>query len=240
MLLQYCGTIRVEWGDFGLIDYREMTMTNLETPLNELDIAVFDIETTGFSSQQDHIIQIAWVEISHGKLTGNEREWKINPGDDVVIPDDIIQLTGLNEAELRAAASISEVLPKFHNAVGKAIVAGHNVKRFDLRFIRAAERRLGVESSKLYIDTYLLAKQLKPRQKNHKLATCAGEYGLAFDPDSLHDALEDTRLNAKVLLYQLEELQQRGINTLNDVRKMLNSSRSNGSRERNRTVEHAV
>jgi len=81
---------------------------------------------------------------------------------------------------------------------------------------------LAIEINKYYIDTCMISRRLKPRQKNHKLETCAREYGLAFDPDSLHDALIDTRLCAELLLHQIKELQKQGVHTFRDLIRFLN------------------
>jgi DNA polymerase III epsilon subunit-like protein len=199
-----------------------MTVTILDQPLDKLNIAVFDIETTGLLPDRDHILQIALVEIKNGQLTGIQREWKVNPGDQVPIPQEVLRLTGLNEPELRAAPPLAEVFPQFHRAVGNAVVAGHNVKYFDLPFIRAAKRQLAIDTPRYYIDTLLLARRLRPAQQNHRLATCAREYRLSFDPGTLHDALEDTLLCAELLLHQIREMRDRGIITFGDLVNYLN------------------
>jgi len=186
-------------------------------PLDKLDIAVFDLETTGLSPSKDHILQIALVHIRNGALNGHEREWKINPGDHIEIPEEILALTGLDETELRAAPRLAEIFPQFGEAVGNSVVAGHNVRRFDLRFIRTAERKFSVNGNKYYIDTCLLSRRLRPNQANHKLETCARAYGLEFDSASLHDALTDTRLCAQLLLHQLKELRDSGVYTFKDL-----------------------
>ena len=185
--------------------------------LDKLDIAVFDLETTGLRPRHDQIIQIALVQVSNGVLTGGELEWKVNPGDQVDIPAEIIELTGLSENELRASPGLDEIFPQFGHAVGKSVVAGHNVGRFDLQFIHKVERRLSLPKRKYFIDTCLLSRRLKPNQANHKLETCAKEYGLAFDRNTLHDALADTRLCAQLLLHQIEDLRSLGINTFEDL-----------------------
>lgn len=189
-----------------------------EAALAGLRIAVFDLETTGLYPSHDHIIQIAYVPVSGGQIAGGEREWKVNPGDDVEIPAEILALTHLDEAELRAAPTIDIVLPEFAEAVGTRIVAGHNVKRFDLPFVRRAERHVGVGvQTDYYIDSLRLARKLKPGQADHKLATCAAAYGLPFDSGALHDALADTRLCAGLLLAQIGDLGAENVVTFGDM-----------------------
>ena len=197
-------------------------MTILDQPLEKLNIAVFDLETTGLLPDRDHILQMALVKIKGGQLTGDQYEWKVNPGDQISIPKDVLRLTGLRERELRAAPPLAEVFPQFHRAVGDAVVAGHNVFYFDLPFIRAAKRQLAIDTPRYYIDTLFLSRRLRPSQPNHRLATCAREYRLSFDPNALHDALEDTVLCAQLLLYQIKEMREKGIITLGDLINFLN------------------
>jgi DNA polymerase III epsilon subunit family exonuclease len=200
-----------------------MTLTIFDRSLMQLDIAVVDIETTGLKPDTDKILQIACVQLKNGAMTGLQQEWKINPGPATIISPEIIKLTGLSEDELRGSPSIPYVYPQFKGAIGNAIVAGHNVQRFDLQFLQVAEARhnLPVVTKNYSIDTLLLAKRLRPNQKNHKLATCAQAYGLAFNPGALHDALADTMLCARLLLHQIEELHKIGVITFRDLARFL-------------------
>jgi DNA polymerase-3 subunit alpha (Gram-positive type) len=190
-----------------------------ETELSELSIAAFDLETTGLYPSRHRIIQIAFVPIADGAIESQGRVWKVNPGDDQFPIDPVVlDLTHLDEDELRQSPTIEQVLPEFGELVGTRIVAGHNVKRFDLPFVRRAEGRVGVDvQTDYYIDTLSLARKLKPDQPNHKLATCAAEYGIPFDENALHDALVDTRLCADLLLCQIEDLGQRHVDTFGEM-----------------------
>ena len=194
--------------------------------LDELDIAVFDLETTGLQPEHDRIIQIALVQVSNGALTGVEQEWKVNPGNQVDIPPEIIELTGLDERELRSSPGLDKVFAQFGRAVGNAIVAGHNVGRFDLQFVHMVERQLSLPERRYFIDTCLLSRRLRPHQANHRLETCAREYGLVFDREALHDALADTRLCAQLLLRQIEDLRARYVYTFGELLTFLSQTRS--------------
>ena len=194
----------------------EAPLADLE--LAQLPIAVFDLETTGLFPARDHIIQIALVPVADAQLEPGAQEWKVNPGNDVPIPQFILHLTHISIDDIRAAPPIEQVLPQFGDAVGARVVAGHNVKSFDLPFVRRAERRVGIDvQTDYYIDTLRLARKLKPNQPDHKLATCAAEYAISFDPDALHDALADTRLCAQLLLAQIADLAASSVVTFGDM-----------------------
>ena len=96
-----------------------------EARLDELDIAVFDLETTGLFPSLDRIIQIALVPVTAGQIEddAHHREWKVNPGEDYLPLEEIVrELTGLDADILRDAPSIDETLPEFAAAVAAALV----------------------------------------------------------------------------------------------------------------------
>lgn len=191
---------------------------SFDSKLTELPIAVFDLETTGLFPSRNHIVQIALVPIDAGSIASGGDMWLVNPGDDVVIPDFVLELTNLPETEIRKAPKIDVVLPQFGAAVGSRIVAGHNVKQFDLPFVRRAEQRLGIDvQTDLYIDTLLIARKLDFPDDSKTLGACGKAYGIDFDESSLHDALADTRLCAEVLLNQFADLEEEGVTTFGDL-----------------------
>ncbi len=192
-----------------------------DAELSELEIAVFDLETTGLFPAQDRIIQIALVKVS-GLELGEEYESKVNPGQShLPLEQLIIDLTGITNEQVEAAREIDEVLPEFGGLVGQRIVAGHNVASFDLPFIRRAEQRADIDvQSDFFVDTLRLAFRLK-EQERYRLADCARAYDLEFDEDALHDALEDTRLCARLLNAQIEDLASRDVNTFGEMIRFL-------------------
>src|SRR5512136_1431119 len=91
-----------------------------------------DIETTGLDSGRDSIIEIAAVKFKGSRI---EDEWSslINPNRH--IPEFITGLTGIDDAMLRQAPPIRQVVRDFEAFVGNDPIIGHNV-RFDLGFLQ--------------------------------------------------------------------------------------------------------
>jgi len=138
------------------------------------------------------------------------------------IPDLIQDFTGIQDDQLDGAPNLKSMMETFDDFVGTRIVAGHNVARFDLGFIRRAEVRTGVEvQSDYFIDTLKLMRRLHPDLESKKLAACGTFYGIDFDASALHDALADTRLGAQVMLKQFEDLSDRGAETFSDMLQFL-------------------
>lgn len=193
-----------------------------DAKLSELDIAAFDLETTGLYPSKHAIIQVASVKVSRSAL-GEEWVSFVNPGvGHRPIPEFIENYTGIQDDQLDGAPNLKSMMQTFDEFVETRIVAGHNVARFDLRFIRRAEVSTGVAvQSDYYIDTLKLMQKLYPDLDGKSLAECATFYGISFDPDALHDALADTRLGAEVMLKQFTDLRDRDVNTFSDMLQFL-------------------
>ena len=71
---------------------------------------VFDIETTGFSPEKNHIIEIGAVKVEKGEIKERFSSF-VNP--DVPIPLEIEKLTGIHDGMVVDAPMIEEALPHF-------------------------------------------------------------------------------------------------------------------------------
>ena len=84
---------------------------------------VFDLETTGFSSVKDKIIEIGAVKVVEGRITERFSTF-VNPKRP--IPFEITQLTGISDQMVMDAPDIESVLPDFMEFVGDAVLVAHN------------------------------------------------------------------------------------------------------------------
>lgn len=71
---------------------------------------VFDIETTGFNSVNDRIIEIGAVRVVEGEIKETFSEF-VNP--ERPIPYKITQLTTITDDMVKDAGTIEEILPQF-------------------------------------------------------------------------------------------------------------------------------
>ena len=95
-------------------------------------IVALDIETTGLDPQTDAILEIGAVRFDGHR---NEAEYTtlVNPGRH--IPEFITGLTGIDDAMVRQAPHIRDVLDELATFIGDAPILGHNIK-FDLSFFQ--------------------------------------------------------------------------------------------------------
>lgn len=175
------------------------------------EFVVFDIETTGFSCNNDKIIEIGAVKIVDGKTTESFSSF-VNPG--ISIPYKIVELTGITDEMVKNAENIATVLPKFMDFVGDSILVAHNAE-FDISFIKKNCSNLHITFKNQVMDTIQLSKFLIPELKRYKLDTIAKH--LKLNMGSHHRAIDDARTAAAIMLYCFKLLGEKDINTLDSL-----------------------
>lgn len=132
------------------------------------DYTVLDIETTGLSFQFDKIIEIAAIKVQEDiEVSRFESLVRLPSGE--TLPEDIIELTGINDEMLNSAPPINEVLPKFLSFLNEDLIIGHNVN-FDVHFLYDVAQELGFDFKNDYIDTLRLSRKLFPEERHHRLS----------------------------------------------------------------------
>lgn len=155
---------------------------------------VFDLETTGFSSVKNNIIEIGAVRIEHGEIVDKFSTF-VNPKEP--IPYRITQLTSITDEMVQDAPFISEIMPKFLEFAKDAIFVAHNAK-FDMGFIKEKCDMLSIKHDFTYIDTVELARVLLPQLSKFKLDAVCKE--LKIEQESYHRAVDDARVTADVFI----------------------------------------
>ena len=176
---------------------------------------VFDLETTGFSSKNDKIIEIGAVKIKNGEIIGNFSEF-VNPKRP--IPYKIIELTGINDDMVRNAETIEEILPKFLEFIGDSVVVAHNAS-FDCSFISKNCNDLGLTFEPTIVDTVPLCRFLYPELKSVKLNIVAKHLGVKLE--SHHRAVDDAKATGDILLECIKKAKEEmQIDTLAELNKI--------------------
>ena len=176
---------------------------------------VFDLETTGFSSKNDKIIEIGAVKIQNGVIIDNFSEF-VNPRRP--IPYNITELTGINDDMVIDAQAIEEVLPRFIDFIGESAVVAHNAS-FDCSFISKNCNDLGLEFSPTIVDTVPLCRFLYPELKSVKLNLVAKHLGVKLE--SHHRAVDDAKATADILVECFKKIKEElEVETLEELNKI--------------------
>lgn len=113
---------------------------------------VFDIETTGFNSVNDRIIEIGAVRVVEGEIKETFSEF-VNP--ERPIPYKITQLTTITDDMVKDAGTIEEILPQFLKFCEGSVLVAHNAG-FDTGFIRENAKRLNLPYDHTVVDLSLI------------------------------------------------------------------------------------
>ncbi|MCA1073139.1 PolC-type DNA polymerase III [Clostridium bowmanii] len=198
--------IKVIYGVEGYLvdDGQPIVINNKNENLDDCFV-VFDIETTGLSSENDRITEIGAVKIVNGKIVDRFNEF-VNP--EIDIPYKITELTGITNDMVCGADLIKEVLPEFLEFAKDSVVVAHNAA-FDTGFIKKNAQRLGLLFESTIMDTIPLAKFLLKDLKTFKLNVIAKHLGISLE--NHHRAVDDAKATAEILLHCFGLLKEKDI-----------------------------
>ncbi|SFG47833.1 DNA polymerase-3 subunit alpha [Lachnospiraceae bacterium C7] len=197
-----------------LVDDTKDIITNSKNQSLKETYVVFDLETTGFSPENNKIIEIGAVKVEEGKIVDKFSTF-VNP--ETPIPFRIEQLTSINDGMVIDAPTIDAILPQFMEFCKGAIMVAHNAD-FDMSFIKRNCKLLGIECDPTIIDTVSLARILLPQLNRFKLDTVAKALGISLD--NHHRAVDDAGCTAEIFVKFIEMLGERDIYTLDEVNKL--------------------
>ena len=172
---------------------------------------VFDIETTGFSCDNDRIIEIGAVKYEHGIKTDSFSEF-INPK--IPIPYRITRLTSITDDMVIGADTVDLVLPRFLKFCEGCVLVGHNVQ-FDISFIKKNAADLGLPCPFTTLDTVDTARFLMPGHKSYTLDAVAKMLNVVLEHH--HRAVDDAGCTADIFVKMIPMLEGRNIHTLGEI-----------------------
>lgn len=179
-------------------DYYELLTRELD---NE-NVVVFDVESTGINIIEDEIVQIAGIKINNkGEVIESFQRFLIpkkSVGDSYLVhgfSDQFLKENGENK---------KVVLKDFLEFIKDTVIVGHNVT-FDISILNSELERLSLEkaSFKTYYDTLDIARRFYPSLTNHKLETLSKLFNT--ETKSSHDAMDDILATKDVLMAMLKE-----------------------------------
>ena len=196
-----------------MIDDEAPMVTNpKDKKIDEEEFVVFDIETTGLNSHTNEIIEIGAVKIKAGRIVDRYSQL-INPGRP--IPYHITEITSITDEQVANEPKIDEVIGKFVDFVGDAVLVAHNAP-FDMGFIkRDIKKYLNIDYQCSVIDTLQMARDLFPDLKKYGLGDLNKTLGLALEKH--HRAVDDSQATANMFIIFLEKYKEKGLEYMKDI-----------------------
>ncbi len=195
----------------------KIAFTNADIDLKNATYVIFDLETTGLSSERDTIIEIAATKYSlQGEM--DSFETFVNPKRP--IPAKITEITSITDEMVADAPTLEEIMPKFLEFIGDAILVAHNAS-FDVGMTKAKMKELGYEDKNFpVIDTLNGLRALHFKDlKRFNLKEFAKFYKVKQEHH--HRAIDDTRVTAECFILMLQEIFAKGITNYNDINNLI-------------------
>ena len=166
--------------------YRALAAHAQDTPLSlvERDYVIMDTETTGLNPAHCSLIEIAAARV-RGTEVVERFETLVNPG--VHVPPEIVELTGITDADIADAPDPRAAVRSFARFVGGNDLVAHNAS-FDRAFVMRQAEPGALPGS--WIDSLALAQIVLPRFRTHRLADLARAFGLHAPAHRAQDDVE--------------------------------------------------
>ena len=165
---------------------------------------IFDLETTGLSTDKDAVVEMSALKVISGEVA-EEYSTLVNPG--MHIPSVASSINGITDDMVKNAPDMEEALKGFIEFIGDLDLVGHNIYRFDMKFIqRDSERYFGKTVDNNIIDTLQLSRKYLPKLCSHSLGALANYYEVSYE--GAHRALADCKINFLVYKCLLEEMKK--------------------------------
>lgn len=174
-------------------------LLNLDRPL-----AFFDLETTGLSTRDDRIIDIAILKIDlvapYMMLTR-----RLNPG--IAIPPITSAVHGIKDRDVASAPTFQAVAGDLVQFLRGCDLAGFNVRQYDLPLLQNEFQRASVSfdvSDRAVLDAMVIYHTKEPYQQ-YRTLSAAVRYYCGRQHEGAHSAEADTRATLEVLVAQLNQ-----------------------------------
>ena len=180
---------------------------------------VVDLETGGFNSKENAILEIAITlieEIDELLVVGDTHRYHIEPYEDLIVEDESLEFTKIKlNHPLRNAVSEKDALKELFTIINKekskyecsrAILVGHNA-HFDLSFLNEAITRNNIKRSPFHpfsvLDTVSLGALVTHQTV---LARICDSLSIDYDSNEAHSAAYDSKVTAKVFCRVINDL----------------------------------
>lgn len=165
----------------------------------EKDIVFFDIESTGLSTSQDRIVQLAIVKHFADGREPEEKCRFVNPT--IPISKEALEIHGITDEDVKDEPTFAKIANGLMEFIGDADLGGFNSNRFDVLILMEEFNRAGVEFSmdgRKSIDVWKIFQKMEPRN-----LSAAYKFYCQKEMEGAHDALNDVRATVEILKGQI-------------------------------------
>ena len=150
-------------------------------------VLAFDLETTGISTNNDRIVQVALIGAD---ADGNPIHLDILVNPQRPIPRDASRVHGIYDQDVRSKPVFKECANELAELMEGAVIVGHNARKFDMPLLQNEFYRCGISPPKplVVLDTLEAVRRLKIPRPHNLGAQCA-RHGI--DLSNAHDAAAD-------------------------------------------------
>tara|TARA_B100001758_G_scaffold14032_1_gene10197 strand:+ start:371 stop:1198 length:828 start_codon:yes stop_codon:yes gene_type:complete len=150
-------------------------------------VLAFDLETTGISTNNDRIVQVALIGAD---VDGNPIHHDIIVNPQRPIPRDASRVHGIYDQDVRGKPIFKECASELSELMEGAVIVGHNARKFDMPLLQNEFYRCGITPPRplVVLDTLEAVRRLKIPRPHNLGAQCA-RHGI--DLSNAHDAAAD-------------------------------------------------
>lgn len=167
----------------------------------ELDrpLAFLDLETTGLSTKEDRIVEMAIIKVSpQGDVL--EKVRRFNP--EMPIPKEASAVHGIFDDDVKDEALFKTRARSLFDQLDPCDLAGFNIRRYDLPLLVAEFKRSGITFTSN--DRRVIDMQAIFHNEERRDLSAAAKFYLGREHQEAHTALGDIRTTAAVLVAQLD------------------------------------
>lgn len=187
----------------------------LHIPFQDLNVVVFDLETTGFYPYKgDEILSIGAIKVQGGRVLEKETFYSLVYSE-TAPSNEIEQLTGITGEMLSTAPYLRDVLKKFYSFVKGDVLIAHHANHEKQFMSHATWLALRKSFRHRIVDTNFFIKIAHQHKQLVTLDECCEHYGITNE--QRHHALHDSMATAKLWVEIIREMERYELKNLSEV-----------------------
>lgn len=163
----------------------QTSQSKTQNPSSQDLYCFLDLETTGFDSKEDSIIEISFILTNQDLVEISRFDKVVTPRRSVLSPE-VTRITGITQEEIDTnGVDWEDIQGEVQKLVGNTVIIGHNID-FDIRFLTENGIQLDLDKR---IDTHELSRIFLVQEESYALEVLSKTYG--FLHTDAHRAMSD-------------------------------------------------